>query len=344
MRHDRERGVAVVTGGSAGLGRAISRELANRGWDVAVVARGQDAVDATVGEVISLGRRSIGVLADVADPAAMEEAAVRVEQELGQIDLWVNNAMAGTIARFLETGTADFERATRVTYMGVVNGTRAALRRMVPRNSGHVIQIGSALSHRGIPLQAAYCGAKHAIHGFTDAVVSELTHDRSAVAISLVDMPALNTTQFGWVESSFPEHPQPVPPIFQPEVGARAVADVADRPRRRTWVGLPTVATILGSRFAGRFLDWYLARNAFEGQFSPDHPRSSLPANLFHPVPDDHGAHGVFDDVAKSGDLQTWAIRHRVSLGVSSSIAAASAALGAATAAHRWMRSAKNER
>lgn len=305
------RGVAVVTGGSAGLGRAISRELASRGWDVAVLARGIDAVDATVAEILAAGRRSIGISVDVADSRDVEAAAERVENELGPIRLWVNNAMAGTISEFLDTDPADFERATAVTYLGAVNGTRAALSRMTARNEGHVIQIGSALSHRGIPLQAAYCGAKHAIHGFTDSVVAKLTHSCSEVAISIVDMPALNTTQFDWVKSAFPEHPQPVPPIFQPEVGARAVADIADRPRRRTWVGLPTAGVILGSRFAGGFLDWYLAKSAYQDQLSPDHARSVLPANLYDPVAGDHGAHGIFDDVARGGDVQTWAIRHR---------------------------------
>ena len=325
------RGIAVVTGGSAGLGRAVSRELARRGWDVAVLARGQDGIDATVAEVQRIGRRSMGVSVDVADSTGVEDAAQRVEDELGPISLWVNNAMTGTISEFLDTAVADFERATAVTYLGCVNGTRAALSRMVPRNRGHVIQIGSALAHRGIPLQAAYCGAKHAIHGFTDAVVSELTHDKSKVAVSIVDMPALNTTQFGWVKSAFPEHPQPVPPIFQPEVGARAVADVADTPRRRTWVGISTVETILGARFAGRFLDWYLAKAAYQGQLAPDKPRSTVAPNLYEPVPGDAGAHGVFDDKARTDSVQTWAIRHRRALAAAGSAVVGAAAVAGAT-------------
>lgn len=305
------RGVAVVTGGSAGLGRAISRELADRGWDVAVLARGGDGLAATVREIEARGRRGYAVSTDVADWAAVDAAASAIEDELGPIDLWVNNAMAGSISEFLDTSVEDFDRATQVTYLGVVNGTRAALSRMTSRGAGHVIQIGSALAHRGIPLQAAYCGAKHAIHGFTDAVVAELTHNHSDVAVSLVDMPALNTTQFGWVKSSFPEHPQPVPPIFEPEVGARAVADVADVPRRRTWVGEPTAATILGARFAGRFLDWFLAKTAYSGQVETGKPRSTQPSNLWEPVAGDHGARGIFSDDAHSFSPQTWAIRHR---------------------------------
>ena len=327
-----------MTGGSAGLGRAISRELASRGWDVAVLARGEEAVAAAVVDVEEAGRRSLGVLVDVADAAAVEHAATRVESELGPIRLWINNAMTGMISEFLDTEVADFDRATAVTYLGVVNGTRAALRRMTARDEGHVIQIGSALAHRGIPLQAAYCGAKHAIHGFTDAVVSELTHNRSAVAVSLVDMPALNTTQFNWVKSSFDAHPQPVAPIFQPEVGAKAVADVADRPRRRTWVGLPTVGTILGARFAGRFLDWYLARNAYDGQLAPDVREPMLPANLYEPVAGPHGAHGVFDDMARNGDVQTWAIRHRRSLSAVGIVGSAAVAAAGVRIARRLVR------
>lgn len=323
------RGIVVVTGGSAGLGRATVRELARRGWDVAVIARGEDGLEATAEDVRGFGRRALAVAADVSDGDAVDAAAERIESELGAITLWVNNAMTGTISEFLDTDPADFERATAVTYLGVVNGTRAALRRMVPRREGHVIQIGSALAHRGIPLQAAYCGAKHAIHGFTDAVVSELTYNRVPVAISIVDMPALNTPQFNWVKSEFDAHPQPVAPIFQPEVGARAVADVAETPRRRTWVGESTVATILGARFAGRFLDWYLARNAYSGQLARDGRPPMIGPNLYEPVAGDHGAHGVFDDQARTGSVQTWAIRHRRPLAASAA-AAAALALGAA--------------
>lgn len=322
------RGVAVVTGGSAGLGRAIVRELARRGWDVAVLARGRDGLDGAVADIEAAGRRAFAGSVDVADADAVDRAAADVEDALGAIDLWVNNVMSGAIATFLDTTPGDFDRATAVTYLGAVNGTRSALRRMRDRDHGHIIQIGSALAHRGIPLQAAYCGAKHAIHGFTDAVVSELTHEKSRVAVSIVDMPALNTTQFGWVKSNFAQHPQPVPPIFQPEVGARAVADVADRPRRRTWVGESTVGLILGTRVAGRFLDWYLAKNAWEGQFAPGSDAPPTPPNLYEPVPGDHGAHGAFDDRARGESLQTWAIRHRAPLYAAASAAASAAVVG----------------
>lgn len=231
------------------------RELAARGWDVAVLARGRDGVDAAVAEVEAAGRRGLAVLVDVSEREAVEAAADRVEAELGPIDLWVNDVMVGVFGRFLDTDPDDFERALRVTYLGCVNGTRAALSRMVPRDRGQVIQVGSALGFRGIPLQAACCGAKHAIVGFTESVVSELEQQGSGVAISRVDMPALNTIQFQWVKSKLPHQAQPVAPIYQPEVGARAIATTAERPRRRTWVGESTVYTILGNRISARFAD-----------------------------------------------------------------------------------------
>ena len=247
------RGIAVVTGGSAGLGRATVRELADRGWDVAVLARGEDGLAGAVADIEARGRRGLGISTDVADRLAVEAAADRVEDELGPIDLWVNDAMVGVFGEFLTTGPADFERATAVNFFGFVNGTRAALSRMVPRDRGHVIQVGSALAHRGIPLQAAYCAAKHAVQGFTESVTTELIHNKSAVKISTVDMPALNTIQFNWVKSQLPHHPQPVPPIFEPEVGAQAIAAVAEKPKRRNWVGEPTVMTVLGNRFVANW-------------------------------------------------------------------------------------------
>jgi NAD(P)-dependent dehydrogenase (short-subunit alcohol dehydrogenase family) len=303
--------VAVVTGGSAGLGRATVRELAARGWDVAVLARGKDGVDAAVAEVEAAGRRGLAVLVDVSEREAVEAAADRVEAELGPIDLWVNDVMVGVFGRFLDTDPDDFERALRVTYLGCVNGTRAALSRMVPRDRGQVIQVGSALGFRGIPLQAAYCGAKHAIVGFTESVVSELEEQGSKVAISRVDMPALNTIQFQWVKSKLPHQAQPVAPIYQPEVGARAIATTAERPRRRTWVGESTVYTILGNRISGRFADWYAAKTLVSGQQAPQKDGAALGVNLYDPIPGDHGAHGVFDDSAHAWSPQTWWVEHR---------------------------------
>jgi NAD(P)-dependent dehydrogenase (short-subunit alcohol dehydrogenase family) len=322
------RGVAVVTGGSAGLGRAIVRELAARGWDVAVLARGLDGLAGAAHDVELAGRRALAVETDVAEWDQVEAAAARVESELGPIELWVNNAMTGVFGEFLDALPEDYERVTRVVYLGTVNGTRAALSRMKPRDRGHIIQIGSALAHRGIPLQAAYCGAKHAITGFTESVLVELLHDRSHVKLSQVDMPALNTIQFDWVKSSLPEHPQPVPPVYQPEAGARVVADVAERPKRRTWAGGPTVLTVLGSRAASRVADAYLARTGYAGQQAPDKgSRPGLPSNLYEPVPGDHGAHGVFDDRSIADSPQLWALRHERTL---AGAAAAAVAAGAA--------------
>ncbi|WP_022902795.1 SDR family oxidoreductase [Curtobacterium sp. B8] len=303
--------VAVVTGGSAGLGRATVRELAARGWEVAVLARGKDGVDAAVAEVEAAGRRGLAVLVDVSEREAVEAAADRVEAELGPIDLWVNDVMVGVFGRFLDTDPDDFERALRVTYLGCVNGIRAALSRMVPRDRGQVIQVGSALGFRGIPLQAAYCGAKHAIVGFTESVVSELEEQGSRVAISRVDMPALNTIQFQWVKSQLPHQAQPVAPIYQPEVGARAIAATAERPRRRTWVGESTVYTILGNRISARFADWYAAKTLVSGQQAPQKDGAALGVNLSEPIPGDHGAHGVFDDSAHAWSPQTWWVEHR---------------------------------
>ena len=303
--------VAVVTGGSAGLGRAIARQLAEDGWDVAVLARGEDGLRGTERDIRNRGRRALGISTDVADREAVEAAATQIEAELGPIELWVNNAMAGVFSEFLSTAPEDFERATMVNYFGVVNGTRAALSRMTGRNSGHVIQIGSALAHRGIPLQAAYCGSKHAIKGFTESVITELKHNESAVSISMVDMPALNTIQFNWVKSQLPHHPQPVPPIFEPEVGALAVSRVVKTRRRVTWVGEMTYVTVIGNRIAAPFADWYLARTGYSGQQSAETKEPMLPSNLYAPVAGDRGARGLFSDQASTGSPATWAIDHR---------------------------------
>ncbi|KQQ26597.1 SDR family oxidoreductase [Frondihabitans sp. Leaf304] len=323
--------IAVVTGGTAGLGRAIVRELAERGWDVAILARGEDGLDGAAADVRSTGRRALPISVDVADNDAVEAAAERIEVELGEIDLWVNDAMVGVFGEFLTTDPGDFERATHVNYFGFVNGTRAALKRMVPRDRGHVIQIGSALAHRGIPLQAAYCASKHAITGFTESVTTELIHNKSHVKISQVDMPAMNTIQFNWVKSQLPDHPQPVPTIFQPETCARAVADVAERPRRRSWIGEPTVMTVLGNRFVASFLDVYLAKTGYSGQQAPEKSEPMLPTNLYEPVAGDHGSRGIFSDKAKESSPQIWYTQHRT-VSYAAAIGAAAAGLTALVA------------
>ncbi|THG29916.1 SDR family oxidoreductase [Naasia lichenicola] len=303
--------IAVVTGGTAGLGRAIVRELASRGYDVAILARGQEGLDGAVHDVTSMGRRALGISTDVADVDAVEAAASRVESELGPIDVWVNDAMVGVFGEFISTDPKDFERAFDVNFFGFVNGTRAALRRMQPRNSGTIVQIGSALAHRGIPLQASYCAAKHAITGFNESVLTELLHQKSKVTLSQVDMPAMNTIQFNWVKSQLPAHPQPVAPIYQPEICAKVVVDVAQKPRRRTWVGEPTVATTLGNRFGSRIADWYLAKSGYSGQQAPDVTEPMLGTNLYEPIAGDHGARGAFSSRSLSGSPQIWAIRNR---------------------------------
>ncbi|WP_090030811.1 SDR family oxidoreductase [Cellulomonas marina] len=319
------RGVAVVTGGSAGLGRAIVRRLADEGWDVAVLARGRAGLAGAVEDVAARGRRALAVPTDVADHAAVDRAADEVETVLGPIGLWVNNAMTGVFGTFLEVEPEDYERATAVTYLGFVNGTRAALRRMVPRDEGVVVQVGSSLAYRGIPAQSAYCGAKHAMVGMTESVVAELLGQGSRVRVCMVHMPALNTPQFSWLKNLLPQHAQPVPPIYQPEVGAAAVAHVARHPRRSTWVGVSTVGTILGNRVAAPLLDRYLARTGISGQ-QVDLPPTDLGPNLYEPVGGDLGAHGEFDDRAATSSPQLWATQHR---GVLAGAGAAVAGAGA---------------
>ncbi len=320
-------GVAVVTGGTAGIGRAIVRELAGRGWDVAVLARGQERLDDTVAEVHEAGRRGVGIAVDVSDSAALDAAADRVEDALGPIDLWVNNAFTGAIAFFTDIEPAEFERITAVTYFGYVNGTRAALRRMTPRDRGTIVQVGSALAHRGIPLQAPYCGAKHAIKGFTESLRVETMHKGLRIDICQVDMPAVNTPQFDWVlHRGIEHHPMPVPPIYQPEVAARAVAHVAEHPRRVTWVGLPTALTILGNRVAPVLLDHFLARTNVDGQQSPEHDPPPRSANTWEPV---YGAevqaHGSFDDKAFAHSPELWVSQHRGLLAAGAAAAAVAA-------------------
>jgi NAD(P)-dependent dehydrogenase (short-subunit alcohol dehydrogenase family) len=320
------KGVVVITGGSAGLGRATARRFAAAGYDVAVLARGVDGLAGAVADVAAAGRRGLGVVCDVADHAAVEAAAAEVESRLGEIEVWVNDAMTSVFSPFLETDPDDFERATAVTYLGFVNGTRAALRRMKPRDRGVVVQVGSALAFRGIPLQAAYCGSKHAMVGFTESVITELLHDHSKVRVSMVHMPALNTIQFNWVRTSLPEHPMPVAPIYQPEVGARAILHAAEHRRRSMWVGVSTAGTVLGNRVIPGLLDRYLGRTGYSGQQSAQDKRPEIGDNLYEPVPGDHGAHGDFYNRSHEHSPQLWGSRHRGPL-------LAALAVGAATGA-----------
>src|SRR5437867_4377682 len=252
--------VVVVTGASAGVGRATVRAFARQGASVGLVARGREGLEAAAKEIEAEGGRALILPLDVADAYAVEEAATRVEAELGPIDVWVNNAMTSVFAPFKEVAADEFRRVTEVTYLGVVHGTMAALRRMLPRDRGSIVQVGSALAYRGIPLQSAYCGAKHAIQGFTESLRCELLHDHSHVRVCMVQLPALNTPQFEWVLSRLPNKPQPVPPIYQPQVAAEAIVWAAHHGRPEIWVGGTTVATILANEIAPRLLDHYLGR------------------------------------------------------------------------------------
>ncbi len=325
--------VVVVTGASGGVGRALVQLLAERGDRIALLARGADGLAGAAKEVAALGGTALPLQVDVADHDAVQAAAHRVEAELGPIDVWVNDAFAAAFAPFTQVTPAEFQRVTEVTYLGYVNGTRAALDRMLPRNRGTIVQVGSALAYRGIPLQTAYCGAKHAIQGFTEALRCELLHDRSKVRVTMVQLPAVNTPQFDWALTRMPRRPQPVPPIYQPEVAARAIAYAADHPRRREyWVGGTTVATLLANAVAPGLLDRYLARTGYAGQ-QTDEPRDPRqPANLWDPADGerepDFGAHGRFNGRAKTHSPQVWASQHHGLL-AAGAVAAAAAGLAA---------------
>jgi NAD(P)-dependent dehydrogenase (short-subunit alcohol dehydrogenase family) len=322
----------VITGASAGIGRASARLFAARGDRLVLLARGRAGLDAAVAEAEELGARALAVPTDVADHRQVEAAADAAQEAFGPIDVWVNSAFTSVFAPFSEITPEEYERVTAVTYLGFVNGTRAALSRMRPRDHGTIVQVGSALGDRSIPLQSAYCGAKHAVNGFTSAVRTELMHDGSAVRITVVQMPAVNTPQFSWVRSRLPNKPQPVPPIYQPEVAARAVVHAADHPRRKQYyVGASTVATILGNKVAPGLLDRYLARTGYDSQETGEHAPADRPDNLWHPVDDpraaDHGAHGDFDDRSTPRSYQAMAARHPVP--TAAAIAGAAAAVGA---------------
>jgi NAD(P)-dependent dehydrogenase (short-subunit alcohol dehydrogenase family) len=296
--------VVAVTGASAGVGRATVRELARRGAHVGLIARGPERLAAAAAEVRAAGGRACVAPADVADSEQVERAAAMIEAEFGAIDVWVNVAMTAVLAEVTDTTAEEFRRVTEVTYLGSVHGTQAALRRMLPRDRGVIVQVGSALSRRGIPLQATYCGAKHAVKGFLDSLRAELLHHGSHVRVALVQLPGLNTPQFDWVRTRLRRHPQPVPPIYQPEVAARAIVHAAEHPRREIWVGLPTVYTIVGEKLASGLMDRYLGRTNEQAQ-QTDEPidPATRADNLFGPPPGDPGAHGIFDARAKSRSL-----------------------------------------
>jgi len=317
----------VVTGASAGLGRAIAREFGSHGAQVALLARGIDGLNAAKREIEAAGGRALVLPTDVADAKAVEEAAEAVEDQLGPIDIWVNNAMASVFSPIKEMLPEEYKRVTEVTYLGVVYGTLAALKRMLPRDRGMIVQVGSALAYRSIPLQSAYCASKHAIAGFTDSLRCELIHDESHVRVTMVNMPALNTPQFGWVKSRLKHKAQPVPPIFQPEVGARAVYWAAHHDRREIYVGGPTVEAIVGNKVAPSALDHYLGKTGYDSQQTSEPEDPNRPNNLWQPVGGDHGAHGTFDDRAHPHSYELWADLNRFWIGIGAAATAGLATL-----------------
>lgn len=308
--------VVVVTGATAGVGRAVVREFARRGASIGLIARDRNRLEAAAKDVERLGGRALPLSVDVADAEAVENAASSVEKEFGPIDVWVNNAMTTIFAPVEQIQPDEFKRATEVTYLGCVYGTMAAAKRMIPRNKGTIVQVGSALAYRSIPLQSAYCGAKHAIVGFTDSLRCELIHSRSRVHLTVVDLPAMNTPQFSWCRTRLPKHPQPVPPIYEPEVAAKAIYWAAHHRRREVFVGAPTMMAIYGQDIAPGFADWYLGTHGYDSQQTDEPVPPDRPSNLFEPVPGDYAAHGIFTNRAKTFSLQSWADLHRRELGL----------------------------
>jgi NAD(P)-dependent dehydrogenase (short-subunit alcohol dehydrogenase family) len=311
--------VVVVTGASSGVGRAIAREFGRHSASVALLARGRDGLEGAKRDVEAAGGRALAIPTDVADPAQVEAAAARAEEELGPIDVWVNNAMTTVFAEFTDVEPDEFRRATEVTYLGAVWGTRSALARMLRRDRGAIVLVGSALAYRGIPLQSAYCGSKFALRGFFESLRCELRYRGSDVHLSMVQLPGLNTPQFDHCLSKMPEQPRPVAPVYQPEVAARAVYWAAHHRRREVYVGVSTLYTILGNKLAPWLAERYLARTAVSGQQVPGERVSrSRPGNLFHPLAGDPGTHGRFDDEAHARSVQTKLAMHRRTVGVAS--------------------------
>jgi NAD(P)-dependent dehydrogenase (short-subunit alcohol dehydrogenase family) len=306
--------VVVVTGSSAGLGRAIAHGFAKRGASIGLIARNPEALQAAKEECEGFGGRALVLPVDVSDFGAVDAAATRVEEEFGPIDIWVNDAMVSVFSPVKEMEASDYKRVTDVLYLGFVHGTLAALKRMLPRDRGTIIQIGSALAYRSIPLQSAYCACKHAINGFTDSLRCELHHDKSNVKVTAVQMPAMNTTQFNWVKNRMPNDTQPVPPIYEPELAAEVVvaAGLAKYPRREYWVGMPTVAAIIGQKFIPGLLDIYLGKTGYKSQQIPNEPKDpNAPNNLYDYVPGKHSARGKFADRSTMTSVEVGIVLHR---------------------------------
>ena len=320
--------VVVITGASAGVGRATARAFAQRGAKIGLLARGRDGLEGARREIEKVGGKALVLPTDVASPEQVEAAAQAVEENFGPVDIWINNAMVSVFSPIIEMTPEEFKRVTDVTYLGAVYGTLSALRRMLPRDRGVIVEVGSALAYRGIPLQAAYCGAKHALQGFVDSLRCELLHDQSRVRVTMVQLPALNTPQFSWVKSRLPRKPQPVPPIFQPEVAADAIVWAAFHDRPELYVGWPAVKAIVGNKIAPRFADWYLSRQGYEAQQTDEPVEVGRVDNLWQPVPGDHGAHGDFDARSLSSSWQLRLAKHKASFALAGlTIAAALLAL-----------------
>lgn len=327
--------IVVITGASAGVGRAAVREFARHGAWLGLVARGRDGLEAARLEVEAAGGKALVLPIDVADPEQVESAADQVENRFGPIDIWINNAMTSVFSPIKQMTAAEFKRVTEVTYLGYVYGTLAALKRMLPRDRGTIVHVGSALAYRSIPLQAAYCAAKHAVLGFHASLRTELLHDGSHVRTTMVQMPALNTPQFGWVKSRLPRKAQPVPPIYQPEVAARAIYYAAHHPRRREYYAAwSAVKAIVGNKLVPSLADHYLARTGYDAQQYDGREDPNRPHNLWNPLPGDHGAHGDFDRRARTTSLELWAETHAAWLAL--------AGLGSAAAAYALVKNDRN--
>lgn len=335
----RDAKVVVVTGASGGIGRAVVRGLGQRGVSVALLARGETGLAAAAKDVEDAGGTALVLPTDTSDSDQVMSAARTAERELGPVDAWINVAFTSVFARFPDITPSEYRRVTEVSYLGYVYGTMAALQLMRPRDRGTIVQVGSALAYRGIPLQTAYCGAKHAIQGFNESLRCELLHEKSGIRTTMVQMPAVNTPQFSWVLSRLPKHAQPVPPIYQPEVAARAVLHAMDHPRRREyWVGASTAGTLAANAIAPGLLDRYLARTGYSSQQADDVPPSDE-VNLWQPADGrdgtDHGAHGVFDHRSKSHSIQSWASRHHGVVGAAAGVASVALASVAVDAGRR---------
>jgi len=318
--------VAVITGASAGIGRATAREFALRGCSIALLARGLEGLEAAARDIEELGGRALVIPTDVADADAVEAAAERAVKQFGRIDVWVNNAFAGIFSRFMDMSLEEFRRVTDVTFMGQVHGTRAALKHMLSRDSGSIVLVGSALAYRGIPLQSAYCASKHAVQGFLDSLRVELLAQESRVRLAMVQLPGVNTPQFDWIRAHTRGKPKPVGAVYQPEVAARAIWKAAHSSRKEWIVGAPAYQAVLGDKLMSPILDRYLARDGIEAQQDAERVRPDRKDNLFEPVPGDHGAHGRFDEQARTRSPLLWFSEHRALLAGGAALAAGAAA------------------